>query len=70
MRIFFIPGFGEEVFIFDKIQSFIPGEKVFIENWTLLKEIPGKGLTVLVYAKYLADYYKIKKDDVVIGHSM
>ncbi|HKG67596.1 MAG TPA: alpha/beta hydrolase [Segetibacter sp.] len=70
MRIFFIPGFGEEGFIFDKIQSNIPGEKVFIDNWTILKEIPEKGLTVLVYAKYLIDYFEIKKEDVVIGHSM
>lgn len=70
MRIFFIPGFGEEGFIFDKIQAFIPGEKVFIDNWTLLKEVPEKGLTGLVYAKYLVECFKIKKEDVVIGHSM
>lgn len=42
MRIFFIPGFGEEVSIFDKIQPFIPGEKVFIDNWTLLAYVPEK----------------------------
>lgn len=70
MRIFFIPGYGEEEFIFDKIQTFIPGEKVFIDNWTLLKEVPEKGLTGLVYAKYLVDYFTIKKEDVVIGHPM
>lgn len=70
MRIFFIPGFGEEEFIFDKIQSFIPGEKLFLDNWTLLKEVPEKGLTGLVYANYLIECFKIKKEDVVIGHSM
>lgn len=70
MRIFFIPGFGEEGFIFDKIQAFIPGEKVFIDNLTLLKSVPEKGLTGLVYANYLIECFKIKKEDVVIGHSM
>lgn len=70
MRIFFIPGFGEEVSIFNKIQSFIPGEKVFIDNWTLLAYVPEKKLTVLVYAEYLTERFRIKKEDVVIGHSM
>ncbi len=70
MRIFFIPGLGEEVFIFDRIESFVSEEKVFIDNWTLLDEVPEKGLTVLVYAKYLIERFEIKKQDVVIGHSM
>ncbi len=61
MRIFFIPGLGEEVSIFDRIQSFIPGEKVFIENWTLLAEVTEKKLTVLVYARYLTEFFRIKK---------
>lgn len=70
MRIFFIPGLGEEPFIFDKIQAFISGEKVFLDNWTLLEEIPEKELTVLAYAKFLVERFQIKKEDVVIGHSM
>lgn len=70
MRIFFIPGFGEEVSVFDKIRSFIQGEKVFIDNWTLLADVPEKGLTVLMYAKYLTEHFQIKKEDVLIGHSM
>jgi hypothetical protein len=45
MRIFFIPGFGEEGFIFDKIQTNIPGEKVFIDNWALLKELAASILS-------------------------
>lgn len=70
MRIFFIPGLGEDVSIFDKIQPPVPGKKVFIDNWTLLAEVPEKGLIVLVYAQYLTDRFRIKKEDVVIGHSM
>lgn len=70
MRIFFIPGFGEDVSIFDKIQVSVPGEKVFIDNWSLLRELNQKGLTVLVYAKYITERFQIKKEDVVIGHSM
>lgn len=70
MRIFFISGFGEEVSIFDKIRPFIPGEKVFIDNWTLLADVPENGLNVQVYAQYLIKRFQIKKEDVVIGHSM
>lgn len=70
MRIFFIPGLGEEPFIFDKIQAAIPGEKVFIDNWKLLARLPEKDLTAWVYAKYLVEHFKINKEDVVIGHSL
>jgi hypothetical protein len=69
-RIIFIPGFGEEASIFDKIQPAIAGEKLFIDNWVLLEELPEKGLTVITYAKFLIDRFDIKKDDVIVGHSM
>lgn len=69
MRKFFIPGFGEEPSIFDKIQFSFTGEKIFIDNWTLLVEVPEKDLTALRYAKFLIDRYKITRDDVIIGHS-
>lgn len=70
MRFIFIPGLGEEPSIFDRIESFFPGEKVFVDNWTLLEKIPEKGLNVLSYAGFLIDRYKITKEDVIIGHSM
>jgi len=70
VRILFVPGLGEEPFIFDKIQEFVPGEKVFIDNWKVLKDVPEKGLNVLVYARFLVERFEITKEDVVIGHSM
>ncbi|MCW3115720.1 MAG: hypothetical protein JWR18_4116 [Segetibacter sp.] len=70
MRIFFIPGLGEEPFIFDKIVPFIKGEKVFIDHWTLLPVVSEKDLTVLVYASFLIQRFQITNKDVVIGHSL
>ncbi len=70
MRIFFIPGLGEEILIFDKIKPFIEGEKIFIDNWTLLGEVPEKEITVLIYAEYLIKQFQITGNDVVVGHSL
>jgi pimeloyl-ACP methyl ester carboxylesterase len=70
MRLFFIPGFGEETYIFDKLKLFIPGEKVLIENWKLLEELPHHNITVLDYAIFLINTNGIQKQDVVIGHSL
>ncbi|WP_018613796.1 alpha/beta fold hydrolase [Segetibacter koreensis] len=70
MRIIFIPGLGEEVSIFDKIQASLPQEKVFIDNWKWLGHLPEKGLNALVYAKYLVEQFEIKEGDVILGHSM
>ena len=70
MRIFFIPGLGEEKWIFDKIAPFLEGEKVFIDNWELLKELSGKNLDATVYAAFLIKRFQISKQDVVIGHSL
>ncbi|GEO07850.1 alpha/beta hydrolase [Segetibacter aerophilus] len=70
MRVFFIPGLGEEKFIFDKIENVIAGEKIFLDNWTLLSEVPEKDLTTLVYATHLVKRFGIKAEDVVIGHSL
>ncbi len=70
MRIFFIPGLGEEKWIFDKIAPSIEGEKVFINNWELLAEVSEKGLNASVYAAFLIERFQINKQDVVIGHSL
>ncbi len=70
MRIFFIPGLGEDVSIFNNIQSFIAGEKIFVDNLTLLAPLREQGLTALLYAQYLTKYLDLEKEDVIIGHSM
>lgn len=70
MRLLFIPGFGEDESIFDKIHPHLPGEKVFLNNWELVGDKPKPGLTVLQYARELVVRYGITEDDVVIGHSM
>lgn len=70
MRTVYIPGLGEETWIFNNIHQHIPTEKVFIENWTLLAEVPEKGLTVNTYAEFLVKRFQITKEDVIIGHSM
>jgi hypothetical protein len=70
MRIFFITGLGEEKFIFDKIENTIAGEKIFIDNWSELNDVPQKDLTAFVYAARLVKHFKIKPEDVVIGHSL
>jgi hypothetical protein len=70
MRLFFIPGFGEDETIFDKTKPFIPGEKVMLNNWTLLGNEPRKDLDALQYAKQLIERFQIMKEDVIIGHSL
>lgn len=70
MRLIFIPGFGEEVMIFDKIHPYFAHEKLFVDNWTLLGEEELPQLNVLAYAYELCDQFNITKDDIIIGHSM
>jgi hypothetical protein len=69
MRLLFIPGFGEDPSIFDKIQPHLPGEKVFLDFWVLLGDRPRPELNALLFAKELVEQYDITKEDVVIGHS-
>ncbi|AHM62877.1 hypothetical protein D770_23160 [Flammeovirgaceae bacterium 311] len=69
MRLLFIPGFGEDPSIFEKIQNHIPGEKVFLDYWVLLGDRPRPELNALQYAKELVEQFGITKQDVVIGHS-
>lgn len=70
MRLIFIPGFGEDPSIFDRIHPHVKGEKIFLNNWVLLGDHPRSELNALLYARELADRFDIKRDDVIIGHSM
>jgi pimeloyl-ACP methyl ester carboxylesterase len=69
MRLFFVPGFGEEESIFEKVAPHIPGEKTFLNPWLLAGNQPRPGLNALVYARELSGRFGITKNDVVIGHS-
>lgn len=69
MRIIFIPGFGEDEFIFDNIQDRLPGEKLFLNLWRLLPNAPDRNLNAMNFAKLLVERYNITPADVVIGHS-
>jgi hypothetical protein len=69
-RLFFIPGFGEDTSVFDKIYPYLEGEKLHIDNWLELPRLQRKNLTVKDYAAYLVDRFRIHGGDVVIGHSM
>ncbi len=70
MRIFFIPGFGEDTSVFDKIAPHISGDKIFIDNWEEIGDKPRKDINVLLHAKALVQKYNITPNDVVTGHSM
>lgn len=70
MRLIFIPGFGEDPSIFDKIHPHLAGEKLFLDNWQLVGNQSRRDLNVLQYARELIGKYGISRNDVVIGHSM
>ncbi|GAB2560388.1 alpha/beta fold hydrolase [Spirosoma aerophilum] len=70
MRLIFIPGFGEDAEIFNRITPELPGEKLFIHNLDILGSEPDPALTVMTYAQRLIDRHTITREDILIGHSM
>lgn len=69
MRLIFIPGFGEDPFIFDRIQAELPGDKLFLSLWDLLPDRPVRALNVSTFAQELVERYHITRTDLLIGHS-
>lgn len=69
MRVIFIPGFGENETIFNKIAPELPGEKLFLSFWKLLPNKSIKNLQVTLFAKELIKEFTITKNDLIIGHS-
>jgi hypothetical protein len=69
MKLIFIPGYGEDETIFDKIHLPLQGEKVFLNLWKLLPDKPWRELNVAVFARHLTAQYNISASDVLIGHS-
>ena len=57
MRLFLIPGFGEDRYIFEKIQDHLPGEKVFLSHWHLLGEQDRPWLNASTQAHHLQQVF-------------
>ncbi len=70
MRLIFIPGLGEDEFIFDHLLPFIPGEKLVLNTWQLFCNHPRGKFTGLDYAREVAARYQVTDKDLVIGHSL
>ena len=69
MRTLFIAGFGEDDFIFDHIHGCLPGEKRFLNLWSLLPNHPIADLNVAEFAQELVQRFAITEQDLIIGHS-
>jgi hypothetical protein len=69
-RIIFIPGFGEDTSIFEKLHPYFAHEKIFIDHWALLKGIDSKVVNGSTYADYLINAFSITEKDLLVGHSM
>ena len=69
MRLIFIPGLGEDEFIFDHLHPFLPGEKLFLSFWKHLPDVPRPELNAARFARALIQQYRITGNDAIIGHS-
>lgn len=69
MRIYFITGFGEDAFIFDRLRPGLPGVHQVLSLWELLPDRRVPGLAAAAFARQVADRFGIGAGDVVIGHS-
>jgi pimeloyl-ACP methyl ester carboxylesterase len=70
MRTFFLPGFGEEPWIFDQIAPQIGGQHVFIRHRDLMGDRLREAYDVQQYAQALIETHHITPQDRLIGHSM
>lgn len=70
-RIFLLPGFGEDVFAFDELVSFIKGYTIIgVDYRPVLNKFIFPVITRRQFAKRLVDHYGITSEDKLIGHSM
>lgn len=71
MRLIFIPGFGEDEFIFDHLHPLLPGEdKLFLNLWKELPNFRRTELNAALFANELIERYGITEKDVIISHSL
>lgn len=70
-RIFLLPGFGEDVFVFDELVSYIKGYTLIgVDYRPVLNKFVFPVITRKQFAKRLVDHYGITSEDKLIGHSM
>lgn len=70
-RIFLLPGFGEDVFAFDELVSYIKGYTIIgVDYRPVLNKFVFPIITRKQFAKRLTEHYGITPDDKLIGHSM
>lgn len=70
MRTIFIPGFGEDETIFNRLTPLIPGEKMVLNIWKLVEEYGGNTINAINFAREFISKYQVKDRDVLIGHSL
>jgi len=71
-RIFLLPGFAEDAFIFDEIKNSLSDyELVFVDYRKTLDFFSTiKDIDIWEFSKKLIENYSIGKNDLLIGHSM
>jgi len=70
MRLLFIHGFGETENIFSQLAPILEGEKVYVNLWDSLGNKKHNEPDLVDFARELVQKYAIKKDDIIIGHSL
>ena len=70
MRLIFIHGFGETENIFSQLAPILQGEKVYVNLWDALGNKRRNEPDLADFARELVQKYAIKKDDIIIGHSL
>ena len=68
---YFLPGFGEDSFVFDDLKKYFPHYQIIDVNYRAsLDKISFATINVGFFCKQLIQEYGITKDDILIGHSM
>lgn len=70
MRVFLIPGFGENESIFEPLLPFLSYDTVHVDVWKHLASFTGETLHVRTFVQHLNRELQIRSTDLIIGHSM
>lgn len=70
-KIYLLPGFGEDAFVFDALKVYFKNYKLIDVNYRKsLDDIKYSEIDVWLFAKKLIKEYEITTNDILIGHSM